>query len=78
MPGFFFDRMKYLKNVEYANGRVKMAIDEYIHDKRHRRILELHFIDHITYEDIAEEMQMSDKQVGRIVRENEWTIFKHL
>ena len=64
--------------IEYTNSRISTVIDEYIHDEKHRHILKRRFCDHITYEKLAEEVDMSDKQVQRIVRKHEWTVFKHL
>ena len=54
------------------------TIDEYIHNELHRRILKRRFIDHPTYEKLAEEFELDVSTVKRIVRKNEWTVFKHL
>ena len=63
---------------EYTNSAIAAVIDEYIHNELHRRILKRRYIDHITYERLAEEVGLDDSTVKRIVRENEWTVFKHL
>lgn len=34
---------------------------------RNRKILKLRFLDGLTFEEIAGEMEMSDKQIGRII-----------
>lgn len=63
---------------EYTNSAIAAVIDEYIHNELHRRILKRRYIDHITYERLAEEVGLDDSTVKRIVRKNEWTVFKHL
>jgi len=63
---------------EYLNSEIAAVIDEYIHNELHRHILKRRFIDHPTYEKLAEEVGLDDSTVKRIVRKNEWTIFKHL
>lgn len=66
------------ENVEYTNSHMRTVIDEYIHHDKYRVILKMRFIDHTPYERIAEAVDMSDKQVARIVRKYRWTVFKHL
>lgn len=63
---------------EYTNSAIAAVIDEYIHNELHRRILKRRYLDHITYERLAEEVGLDDSTVKRIVRKNEWTVFKHL
>lgn len=49
-------------------------IDEYVVGPKcgkYRRILRLHFFEGLTYEEIAEALEMSAVQVGRIVRRYE-------
>lgn len=70
--------MNDFENVEYANSQISAVINEYIHHEKYRAILKMRFIDHTTYERIAEMVDMSDKQVARIVRKYRWTVFKHL
>lgn len=64
--------------VEYSNSQISAIIDEYIHDALHRRILKMRYIDHTIYEDIAEAVDRDVSTVKRIVRKDEWTVFKHL
>ena len=70
--------MKEFEDVDYANSAISAIIDEYIHHDKYRDILKMRFIDHATYERIAEAVEMSDKQVARIVKKYRWTVFKHL
>lgn len=53
--------------VEYTNSVLRHAIDEYIHSERDRKILVLRLIDGLTYEQIAEAVDMSVRQVKNIV-----------
>lgn len=64
--------------IEYSNSQISAIIDEYIHDALHRRILKMRFIDHTIYDDIAAAVECDVSTVKRIVRKNEWTVFKHL
>ena len=64
--------------VEYTNQRIRELIDEYIHSERDRAILKRKLVDGITFERIAEEFQMSDKQIKRIVYKLQEELFRHL
>lgn len=64
--------------MEYTNSRIREIIAEYIHNERDRRILERRLIDGITFEKLAEEFDMSDRQVRRIVYRLQEELFKHL
>lgn len=59
-----------LDDIQYANSHMEYMIDEYVTGKRserNREILKLRFLRGLTYEEIAEVMDMSDKQIGRII-----------
>lgn len=64
--------------MEYSNSQIRKAIEEYIHSSRDRVILRMRFIDGLTLERIAEEMQMSPRQIGTITRKGEAILRKHL
>jgi DNA-directed RNA polymerase specialized sigma24 family protein len=64
--------------MEYTNSQIREAIDEYIHSERDRRILVRRLIDGITYERIAEEMEMSVRQIKNITYRNEEILFRKL
>lgn len=53
--------------MEYKNSDIEKIIDEYIHSQRDRQILKYRFIDGITYEGIADIMDMSTRQIKTIV-----------
>ena len=63
---------------EYANSQVAKIIEEYIHSERDRGILKRRLLDGICYEPLAEEFDMSVRQVKNIVYKGENVIFRHL
>lgn len=63
---------------EYTNSRIRELIEEYIHSSRDRVILRKRLIDGETYERIAEDMEMSPRQIRTIVYRSEEILFKHL
>lgn len=64
--------------IEYRNSDIIAVIDEYIHDELHRRILKRRYVDHLTYERLAEEVDRDVSTIKRIIAKNEWKVFKHL
>lgn len=64
--------------MKYTNPQIRELIDEYIHSERDRAILKRKLVDGITFERIAEEFQMSDKQIKRIVYKLQEELFRHL
>jgi len=64
--------------MDYTNSLIRELIKEHIHSERDRRILERRLIDGITYERLAEECDMSPRQIRSIVHKSEMTLFKHL
>ena len=63
---------------DYSNSAVSLAIDEYIHSERDRAILKRRLIDGICFEPLAEEFELSVRQVKNIVYKGENIIFKHM
>jgi len=55
------------KMIEYTNSQISHLIDEHIHNDRNRKILKRRFIDGCTYEQIAEEFDLSVRHVKNIV-----------
>lgn len=51
----------------YTNSHMNFLIDEYIHNKTHREILKMCYIDDITQERIAEHVKLSPRQVANII-----------
>lgn len=64
--------------MEYSNSQIREAIAEYIHSERDRKILERRLIDGVTYERLAEEMEMSPRQIRSIVHREEAVLFRRI
>ena len=64
--------------MEYSNSQVREIIAEYIHDKKHRILMERRMIDNVTIERLAEEQELSVSQVKRIIKKNMGIIFRHM
>ena len=52
---------------EYSNSQMRHLIEEYIHNERDRKILIRRFIDGRTFDALAEEFDLSVRQVKNIV-----------
>jgi DNA-directed RNA polymerase sigma subunit (sigma70/sigma32) len=64
--------------MEYTNSQIRELIAEYIHSERDRRILTRRLIDGVTFENLAEEFELSPKAVRMIVHKQESILFKHI
>lgn len=64
--------------IEYSNTEITRVINEYIHNQRNRNLLLRRYVDGITLESLAEEFDLSVRQVKNIIYKNEDVIFKHL
>lgn len=58
-------------------SQVRSLIDEWIFSERDRDILKRRLLDGITYERIAEEFELSVRQVKNIIYKSEIKIFSH-
>lgn len=63
---------------DISNSEIEHAIDEWIHSERDRKILKRRLIDGICYEPLADEMDMSVRQIKNIVSKAEAKLFRHL
>lgn len=63
---------------ELSNSEITYLIDEYIHSERDRKILKRRLIDGICYEPLAEEFDMSVRQIKAIVYKSQERLFKHI
>lgn len=63
---------------DISNSEIEHAIDEWIHSERDRKILKRRLIDGICYEPLADEMDMSVRQIKNIVSKSEAKLFRHL
>ena len=64
--------------IEYSNSQIAEIIDEWIHSERDRAILKRRFIDGITFEKLAEEFDLSVRQVKKIVYKHGDVILTHI
>ena len=62
---------------DISNSDISNLIDEWIKSERDRRILKRRLIDGICYEPLAEEFEMSVRQIKNIVYKSEMILFKH-
>ena len=63
---------------DISNSDIAHAIDEWIHSERDRKILKRRLIDGICYEPLADEFNMSVRQMKEIVYKAESKLFKHI
>jgi hypothetical protein len=63
---------------DISTSELSHLIDEWIFSERDRKILKRRYIDGICFEPLAEEFEMSVRQIKNIVYKNEEIIFKHL
>lgn len=61
-----------------TNSEIDHLINEYIHSERDRKVLHLRLVDGLTYEKLAEKMDMSVRQTKNIVYRAEAKLFKHI
>ena len=63
---------------DITTRQVAMAIEDYIFSARDRAILKRRLIDGICFEPLAEEFDMSPRQIKDIVYKGSEKIFRHL
>ena len=61
-----------------SNSEIAHLVDEWIHSERDRKILKRRLIDGICYEPLADEFDMSVRQMKDIVYKAEAKLFKHI
>ena len=64
--------------IEYTNPQIASLIDEHIHSERDRAILKRRLVDGILYDKLADEFELSERHVKRIVYKSQEILFKHL
>lgn len=64
--------------ITYTNSQISQVIDEHIHSERDRKILKRRFIDGICYDPLAEEFDLSIRQIKNIVYKSEKILFKYM
>lgn len=68
--------MKY--ELDLPRSAIENLIDEWILNERNRAILKRRLLDGICYEPLAEEFDLSVRQVKNIVYKAEMKLFKHM
>ena len=63
---------------DYTTTEITALIREYVHNERNREILTRRLIDGRTYEQLAEEFDLSPRQVKNIVYKAEKILFSKL
>lgn len=63
---------------DIGNSEISALIDEWIHSQRDRAILKRRLIDGICFEPLAEEFDMSVRQIKNIVKAGTTKVFKHV
>lgn len=63
---------------DYSRTELTEAIDEWILNERNRAILKRRLIDGIYFEPLAEEFDLSVRQVKTIVYKSQEILFRHL
>lgn len=53
----------------YKNSDMRAAIEEYVHNRRHRELLRLRFCEGCTYEEIAEIVSFSPEHVRYVCKQ---------
>ena len=64
--------------MEYTNSGISNLIDEHIHSDRDRRILHRRLVDGICYDALAEEFDMSVRQIKAIVYKAQTILFRYV
>lgn len=65
-------------NFDISTSQLSNLIDEWIFSERDRAILKRKLIDGICYEPLAEEFELSVRQIKNIVYKSEEKLFKHI
>lgn len=63
---------------DYSRSELTAAIDEWILNEKHRAILKRRLLDGICFEPLAEEYDMSVRQIKRIVYKSQEILFRHI
>lgn len=62
--------------MDYTNSEIQEFIDERIHNERNRAILKRRLIDGVCFEPLAEEFDLSVRQIQNIVYKEQNKLFK--
>ena len=65
-------------NVDIPRSEWEKLIDEWIFSEEHRSMLKRNLLDGWTYEHIADEFDMSSRQIARVIPKLQEQLFKHI
>lgn len=65
-------------DLDLSRSQIEHLIDEWIFNERDRKIIKRRLLDGICYEPLAEEFDLSVRQIKNIVYKSEIRIFKHV
>lgn len=65
-------------NFTISRSEVERIIDEWCFNQKYREILKLRYLDGMTYEAIAERVDMSEKQIKNIVYKHGSRVLLHV
>lgn len=63
---------------DYSNSEISEIIDEYVHSERDRALLKRRLIDGLTQERLAEEFDLSVRQVQRLLYRLQDKVLRHI
>lgn len=63
---------------DLPRSEIEHLIDEWIRNERNRNVIKRRLLDGITYEKLAEEFDLSVRQIKSIVYKSENKIIKHI
>ena len=66
------------ENYDLSRSEWENLIDEWIFNEEHRLMLKRNLLDGRTYEQIAEQFDMSARHVARIIPKLQMKLFKHI
>ena len=70
--------MKIPSDANLPRSAWEMLINEWIFNEEHRAMLKRNLLDGWTYERIAEEFEMSSRQIARTIPKLQEQLFKHI
>ena len=70
--------MSKIEHFDISRSEWENLIDEWIFDEIHRKMLKRNLLDGRTYEQIAEQFEMSSRQVARLIPKLQDKLFKRI
>lgn len=67
-----------IHHIDISRSELEKVIDEWIFNERDRRIAKRRLLDGICYEPLAEEFNLSERQIKNIVYKTESVIIRHI